>query len=108
MDKKKGTHHKTGWVWTDPAAKPAQTFMACHLNHSNPPSKRKMVPSKQYLNNICSHQCQAQKTCTSGKDMNLWCDTFKREAERNVFDVPKLERSFQVFQILHSLLSLTD
>lgn len=49
------------------------------------------------------------KPCTSGKAMNLWCCALRKNRNKgNVFDIPKLIRSFQVFQSLYSLLTLND
>lgn len=84
MNKKKGTH-KTGWVWTDSAAKPLNLY-GMSLNPEQAPFKKKNG-SKQVVSELLLQPLvpeayfNSPKACTAGKDMNLWCDTWKREAE---------------------------
>lgn len=85
MNKRKGVHHKTGWVWTDPEAKPLDLY-GMSLKPEKTLFRRKncskQAVSEQLLQpSVPEAYFNSPKACTSGKDMNLWCDTLKREAE---------------------------
>lgn len=109
MNKKKGIHHKTGWVWTEPEAKPSDLYGKSLKPEKTPFQKKngsKQAVSKHPLQpSVPETYFNSPKACTSGKDMNLWCDTLKRKVETKeiflVFQSRKgVFRSFKVFTFI--------
>lgn len=55
---KMGTHHKTAWVRTDPATKPAVYLYGMSLKPDQVLFKKKNGSKQADLNIFCSHQCR--------------------------------------------------
>lgn len=77
-------HHKTGWVWRDAEAKPSDLYGTSLKPEKTLFQKKngsKQAVSEQLLLPSVPEAYFSPNACTSGKDMNLWCDTLKREVE---------------------------